>query len=113
MLNNKQIEKLTANWGEKADSMACFAEVRVYDPLSFWECYIFALNPEDNDEIDCIVKVGKDQAPTVERWFLTNIKGLFNYHGEGVQLDNEYRPRRAAELFKKLSELRIYDTNRD
>lgn len=107
MLNNKQIEKLNANWGERADSMACYAEVRIYDPSSYWECYIYALNPEDNDEIDCIVKVGRDQPPCVERWFLTNIKGLFNSQGESVEVDNEYRPRRTAELFKKLSETRI------
>jgi len=103
MLNSAQIDKLKANWGQKADSLACYAEVRVYDPLSFWECYIFAMNPEDDDEIECIVKVGKDQPASVEKWFMTNIKGLFNSHGEGVQVDDEYRPRRAAELFKQLS----------
>jgi len=113
MLNHKQIEKLKANWGEKAEAMSCFAEVRVYDPNSFWECYIYSLNPEDEDEIDCIVKVGKDQPACVERWFLTNIKCLFNSHGEGVKVDLEYRPKRAAELFKKLNESRIYDAHRD
>ena len=104
MISQLHREKLLKNWGDKASSMACMAEVRVYDPLSLWECYIFALNPEDNDEIECIVKVGKNQPATVEKWFITNIEGLFNSNGEGVEVDKEYRPRRAAELFKKLNE---------
>ncbi len=103
MLSNKQKEKLIANWGEKADSLHCFAEVRVYDPLSSWECYIFALNPEDNDEVQCIVKVSKAQEATVEKWYLTNIKCLFNEYGEGVDIDDEYRPRRADYLLNKLN----------
>ncbi len=104
VLNKQTIDKLKSSWGDKATSMACMAEVRVYDPLSSWECFIFAMNPEDEDEIECIVKVSKHQPPSVERWFVTNIKGLFNQEGEGVEVDKEYRPRRTAELFKKLSE---------
>jgi len=104
MLSHSQTEKLKANWGEKANSMACMAEVRLYDPLSLWECYIYALNPEDDDEIECIIKVGRNCRPTLEQWQLSHIQALFNAHGEGVQVDQEYRPRRAAELFKKLNE---------
>ncbi len=40
MLNSDQKTKLKASWGEKASSMACMGEVRVYDTLSRWECYI-------------------------------------------------------------------------
>jgi len=103
MLNNNQIERLTSNWGDKSDSMDCFAEVRVYDPLSSWECYIYALNPEDNDEIECIVKVSRNQKATVERWYLSAIKCLFNQHGERVEIDYEYRPRKADELLRILN----------
>jgi len=77
--------------------------VRVYDPLSSWECYIYSLNPEDDDEVDCIVKVSDKQPASIERWFLTNIKSLFNSHGEHVEVDKEFRPRKADELFKILN----------
>lgn len=113
MINNKHKERLKINWGEKADSMACMAEVRIYDPLSTWQCYIYALNPEDEDEVYCLVKVGDQQKATVERWYLTNIYNLFNYHGEKVKVDQEYRPRRVDHVLKKLNELEIYESHRD
>ena len=104
LLSDKQKERLKANWGEKADSLACYAEVRVYDPLSPWECYLYAMNPEDEDEVETIVKASKMMPASLERWYMTNILGLFNQDGEGVEVDEEYRPIRASELFKKLNE---------
>ncbi len=101
MLNHEQKSKLLKNWGEKASSMACRAEVRVYDPLSSWECYIYALNPDDEDEICCIIK---GFFVEVCDWRLSEIASRFNADGEGVQVDHEYRPRHAAELFKILSD---------
>lgn len=110
MLSHKQKEKLKANWGEKASSMACMAEVRVYDPLSPWECYIYALNPEDEDEISCIIK---GFFVEVTEWSLSELASRFNVEGERPIIDQEYRPRRAAELFKILSESELYERNRD
>jgi hypothetical protein len=101
MINLKQKEKLMASWGEKASSMACMAEVRVYDPLSPWECYIYALNPEDEDEICCIIK---GFFVEVCDWRLSELSNRYNADGERVQIDYEYRPRRAAELFKILNQ---------
>jgi hypothetical protein len=101
MISHSQREKLKASWGEKASSMACMAEVRVYDPLSPWECYIYALNPEDEDEICCIIK---GFFVEVCEWRLSELASRFNANGEPVQVDNEYRPRRAAELFKILNQ---------
>lgn len=112
MLTHNQKQKLMSSWGDKADALACLAEIRLYDPLSFWQCYLYALNPEDENEVDCIVKVGRDQPATTERWFLSNIFNLFNRFGEGVEVDIEYRPQSAFKLLKKLNELKIYDTNR-
>ena len=111
MISEYRTNRLKSNWGDQASSMNCLAEVRVYDPLSAWECYIYALNPEDGDEVECIVKVGKDHPACVEKWFLTNIFSLFNRYGEGVKIDREYRPCRAAELLKKLNQGRIYESH--
>jgi len=101
MLNNKQKEKLKASWGEKASSMACMAEVRVYDPLSPWECYIYAMNPDDEDEICCLIK---GFFVEVAEWRLNELASCFNAHGEPPKIDYEYRPRRVSELFKILNE---------
>ena len=109
MLNAKQKQALLKNWGEKADALECLAEVRFYDPTSTWECYIYALNPQDEDECDCIVKVSHQQRATIERWFLSNIALVFNRDGESVQIDEDYRPRVASEILKKLNENIIYD----
>ena len=103
MITTEQSKKLKANWGVKADSMACLAELRVYDPLSSWQCYIFAQNPENDNEIMCLISGGKNLEPMVTEWTLHELSLLYNAHGEGVQIDQEYRPRRAAELFKILN----------
>ena len=89
--------------------MACLAEVRVYDPMSSWECYIYALNPEDEDEICCIIKGFFVEVTT---WKLSELFQRFNVEGECPVVDYEYRPRRACDLFKILSE-NIYDARRN
>ena len=105
LLTNIQIERLKANWGEKADSMACYAEVRVYDPQSNWACYIYALNPDDEDEIACIIT-----GFTVEvcDWKMSELYKTYNELGLPPEVDKEYRPIRASELFKELNE-GLYD----
>lgn len=104
MITDSQREKLKQSWGEKAEAMQCYAQVRVYDPSSLWECYIYALNPENDDECMCIIKVSRHVEPSIARWYLTDISLLFNENGDGVSIDTEYRPMRAAELWKKLNE---------
>jgi hypothetical protein len=97
MLSHNQKEKLKANWGAKADSMACRVEVRVYDPLSNWECYIYAMNPENEDEICCLIK---GFSVEVIVWSLSELASRFNQEREMPLIDNEFRPRMVAELFK-------------
>lgn len=103
-ITDKTLQKLRESWGDKAEAMQCYAELRLYDPSSSWVCYVYAVNPDDDDECMCIVKVSRHNEATIERWYLTNIFSLFNQAGEGVEIDREYRPQRAAEIFKKLNE---------
>jgi hypothetical protein len=107
MINATQSERLKANWGYKADAMACMAEVRLYDPMSHWQCFIYAMNPEDDNEIQCILSVGNNTAPAIARWTLPEIIALYNSIGEGVQIDPEYRPRMASQIFKMLNDRTI------
>lgn len=99
MLNRKLIQ----NWGDKAEAMDCFAEVRVFDPLSPWECYIFAQNPENLDEVKVIL-VGFDVE--VCEMSLEEIFSKFNSEGEYVQIDPLFRPVKADKLLKRLRERR-------
>ena len=112
MLSHKQKEKLKASWGEKASCMACMAEVRVYDPLSTWECYIYALNSEDEDGIECIIRLSDKQPASLETWRLSELFLTYNVAGENVIIDHEYRPRNTEELFRVLNK-GFYDFSRN
>jgi hypothetical protein len=101
MLSHLQREKLIANWGQKAESLECKAEVKIHDPLTGWKCYIFALNP-DTDEILCIIKASKYFAAVVTDWNLGELALTYNAYGEAPQVDEEYRPRYVQEILKKL-----------
>lgn len=113
MLSEAQRDKLLANWGARAEALACYAEVRLFDAASSWQCYLLALNPHDEEEIICIISTNEKASPEVTTWTLSEVFSLYNQDGEGVKIDSQYRPRRAAELFKKLSELTIYERTRD
>ena len=113
MLSESQTEKLKANWGAKADALACYAEVRLFDPCSAWQCFILAMNPQDEDEIHCIIQTSPRDIPEICIWNREELSMLFNIHGEPVQIDTDYRPMQASQLLKKLSELTIYERTRD
>ena len=100
MFSQKIKDALKKNWGEKADSMNCYAEVKFIDPLSHWACYIFAMNPKNEDEIVCILN---SERLDVCEWSMTELCVSYNSEGEHPVIDDEYRRTRACELFKKLS----------
>jgi hypothetical protein len=99
MLSQSQREKLIRSWGEKADAMSCMAEVRVYDPLSPWECYIYDMNPEDEDEVLAIVAGFTIE---VTAFNMKELMLMFNSDGDPLSIDNNYRPRTVMEIFNIL-----------
>lgn len=103
MLSPTDKQNLLQNWGDKAEALACKAEVRVYDPSSSWECYLIALNPDDENTVKCLIRPHKNAETVYEEWTLENIKSLFNENGESVIVDDEYMPQGAAQLFKNLN----------
>lgn len=109
MLTASQKHKLKENWGPRSESLDCPAEVRFYDPLSGWECYIYAMNPDNEDEILCIIG-----AETVEdcAWSLSELASRFNAEGEGVKLDMEYCPIQSGAVLRKMltTKSRNHDT---
>lgn len=100
-MNQKVKENLLNNWGERAESMACFAECRFFDTDSGWACYLLALNPQDHDEIVCIID---GFYPELCHWSLKELYSKFNHAGEYITYDISFRRQRAAELFKQLNE---------
>lgn len=105
MLSEQIKESLKKNWGEKANALDCYAEVKFFDPLSDWKCYIFGLNPNDEDEIACIVI---SEQIEVGKWSLKELYLTYNREGEHPIIDQEYRRTRASELLNKLGNK--YDT---
>ena len=102
MISRSQKEILMNNWGEKAMSLACRAEIRFFDPLSPWECYIYAMNPENEDEVSCLIK--GFTAEIDENCSLKYILSQYNSEGNPPEIDYEYRPTSASQLFKNMCE---------
>ena len=103
MINQHVKTILMKNWGDEADSLNCYAEVKFIDPLSDWQCYIYALNPDDEDRIECLLYT-RTMGVQLANWSLKELCLLHNEEGESPIIDAEYRRTRASELFKKLNE---------
>lgn len=99
MLNPKLKELLLSNWGDKANAMDCYCEVKFIDESERWYCYIYALDPNDDDTIACILP-----GPKAIEWSLKELYDTYDTNGEYIQEDTEFRRIRTDELFKKLSE---------
>lgn len=101
MITQKTKEALKKNWGEKADTLNCYAEVKLIDPLSSWACYIFAMN-ETEELIHCLLY---SAALGVEIYtqYIYDIYSMYNEHGENPTIDNEYRRTRVTEILRRLS----------
>ena len=106
MLSDKVKQSLLSNWGEKAESMNCYAEVKFIDERSLWECYVYAMNPEDEDTIACLIVM--PWSVEVKHGSLKDFYQCYNDFGENPEIDQEFRRTRVAELFKKLSEGRCH-----
>lgn len=102
MLSPKLKEALKKNWGEKANTLNCFAEVKLIDPLSSWCCYIFAMD-QNEEMIQCVLY---SDAIGVEVYTqcIYDIYSMYNEEGEHPVIDTEYRRIRVTELLRKLSE---------
>jgi hypothetical protein len=100
LLSQKHKEALKKNWGERADTLNCYAEVKLIDPLSSWCCYIFAM---DNDEevVHCLLY---SDAIGVEIYTqcMHDIHSMYNEYGEHPIVDEEFRRTRVTELLRRL-----------
>lgn len=93
-------KRLKANWGESADSLNCFAEAKLYDPLSSWACYLLALD-ESELNVYCIIYTNTIGIE-ICTMLLQDLYNMYNREGEQPILDPEFRPLRAIELIRRL-----------
>lgn len=103
MIPQKTLDKLELNWGDVAEGMACKCELRIFDPTSSRELYVYAINQDDD-----LFKAVYADSKTVD-----NIQEQFHelvmYLREmpdAFQIDNYYVPRNINEVYKKLKEMR-------
>ncbi len=97
MLNEEIKKRLKTNWGEKADALDCYAEVRYIDRISTWSCYVYALD-EDDDTIMCFIPEAFHQLVT---WSLKDLYSCYDRDGEPMTIDEEYRRTRVTELIRR------------
>ena len=92
---------LLRNWGPMAESLDCVAEIKVIDQREHWACYVFAMNPENEDEIACLFH---DKLGGIEIWDWSwhELCQLYDGEGEYPMLDPEYRRIRVTALLKRL-----------
>lgn len=106
MIPKKLFKKLSDNWGYPAETLECDAVMRIYDPQSRWQCWILAINPDDINQIYCII-----DGETVEccEWTFRELWQAYGADGEPPSVDVEFRPIQAKILYKKLLERGKYD----
>lgn len=101
MLTPGQIKRLKNNWGDRADVLECNAEVRLYDlKWRQWECYLYALNPEDQDEVKCIIN---HKWADLTTWSMQEIENTRNAWGDQFINDLEFRPIPITKLLSTLN----------
>lgn len=108
MITNDQRERLLRNW-PVASALHCNAEVRLYDPLSKWECFLIGMNPQEENEVMAIIS---GHSLTVDIEILDEILSSYNVEGQNPLIDDEYSPRHAVNVLKHLRDKR-HDTARN
>lgn len=100
MITRSIKEDLKKNWGEKAETLNCYAEVKLIDPLSSWACYLFAM--DNNEEmIECLL-YSDSMGVEIHTESLEEIFHRYNEQGENPVIDTEYRRTRVVELLRRL-----------
>lgn len=100
MLTQSQKHSLISQW-DKANCVAldCLAYVRFYDPLSQWECYLYAMNPEDHNHVVCLIN---GFSISLESWNLEEISERYNSMGDHAVIDYEFIPIKVKRLIDRL-----------
>lgn len=91
-------KSLMANWGDKADALDCFVPIKLIDPVLNWACYIFAMNPDYQDIVSCVIVHGTDCE--IYTLSLSYVLSSYNHEGEGPKVDDEFRTVHLSKILK-------------
>lgn len=100
LIAQKIMDKLKANWGEKADALDCYVEVKLIDPISSWCCYVFAMD-ENEEMINCIL-YSDAIGPEIYTQCISDIYSMYNEHGGHPVIDQEFRRMRVVNVLRRL-----------
>lgn len=100
MIPKAVYNRLRANWGPRSEAMACFAEIKFIDHSSGWAWYILAVNPEDDNTINCIMDEGGNV--NICTLTLSELELFYDCNGNAPEIDTEYRRIKADVLYRKL-----------
>lgn len=96
-------QHLKSSWGDQASALDCYAWVKFTDSEGLWDCYIFSMNPENEDEIMCIIDSVDLE---ITDWTMTELVLSYQHMGQEPLIDTEFRRQRVNELYKRLREER-------
>lgn len=102
MITEKQKQQLRDNWGDLADSLHCKAILRIYDDHSTWQCYVLAMNPQDDDIVKCVIF---GFTIMVDDCRLSEIFAMYNENGDHPRIDYDFVPRNISTI------MRTYEDN--
>lgn len=104
----QKVKKLQENWGDRADSLDCKAEIRAYDTGSRWECYIYAIDPENRDTAKVLLNNGE---PILTEVNLDELEKTVEAEtGRVPKMDMNFVP---TPLKKLLKDLKKHEWKRD
>lgn len=100
MLPENITRLLKDNWQDEITSLYGYCYVKFIDKYSDWSCYIYAINPRDEDEILCVLNV-----PYVEccKWSMRDLQHSYNECGEHPVIDHEFRRTPVQNVLKRLN----------
>lgn len=109
MFTRQQLDQLVKNWSLHRDCLNCYAMARLYDPNGPWECYCYAIDPEQTI-VKAIVNGATVEDADIDIDLLLQ---MFSSSGEGLINDPDFRPRSAAFLIKTLQNRSVYGAARN
>lgn len=100
-LTEKIKDILKSNWGDKACALDCYAEVKLIDPLSSWQCYLFAMD-QDDDTVMCLI-YHKAKGIDIYKTSFKELSAEYNEEGEYPIIDEEFRRIKIDQLVRRLT----------
>lgn len=97
MIPEHHKEQLQKNWMLR-DTLEYLAEFRIYDSLSDFELFPLAI---EDDQVYCMVGKGLCMPLQTVHMHIKDLENMYNRDGEQLEIDHEYRKRKAKDILKQ------------